>query len=61
MPASREGEKQGEEEEGGFVVEEPEDEFALEEMVYGPLSKCRGAGGPRRDKFRPRGGEGGEA
>ena len=36
----------------GFVVEEPEDEFALEELVYGSLSKCRGRGEGKRDKFR---------
>ena len=39
-------------EEAGFVVEEPEDEFALEELVYGSLSKCRGKGEKKRDKFR---------
>jgi len=43
------------EESGGFVVEEPEDEFALEELTYGPLSKCRGKGEGKRDKFRVRG------
>jgi hypothetical protein len=51
-------EADGEEsEEGGFVVEEPEDEFALEELVYGPLSKCRGKGGGKRDEFRVPGSE----
>ena len=44
-----------EEDEGGFVVEEPEDEFALEELVYGSLSKCRGKGERKRDKFRVKG------
>jgi hypothetical protein len=44
--------------ESGFVVEEPEDEFALEELVYGPLSKCRGGGRGKRDKFRVPSGSG---
>ncbi len=44
-----------EEDDGGFVVEEPEDEFALEELVYGSLSKCRGKGERKRDKFRVKG------
>ena len=34
----------------GFNLEQPEDEFALEELLYGKLVKCRGFGG-KRDKF----------
>lgn len=41
-------------EEGGFTIEEPEDEFAFEELVFGPLSKCRVRGVEKRDKFRVR-------
>jgi len=35
-----------------FNVEEPEDLLALEEMYYGELSKCRGKGKKKRDKFK---------
>ncbi len=34
----------------GFNMEQPEDEFALEELEYGKLVKCRSGGG-KRDKF----------
>ncbi|BEP16712.1 hypothetical protein PYJP_00640 [Pyrofollis japonicus] len=44
-----------EEENEGFVIEEPEDEFALEELTFGPLSKCRSKGEKKRDKFRVQG------
>ncbi|UXD22609.1 hypothetical protein IPA_06680 [Ignicoccus pacificus DSM 13166] len=35
-----------------FNVEEPEDLFAMEEMFYEDLSKCRGKGKKKREKFK---------
>ncbi len=34
----------------GFNVEEPEDLFAIEEMYYGMVSKCKGK--KRKEKFK---------
>ncbi len=39
------------EEDDNFVEEQPEDEFALEELMFPERSKCRKKGSRKRDKF----------
>ncbi|MDK2464330.1 MAG: hypothetical protein QI223_06135 [Candidatus Korarchaeota archaeon] len=45
------------EDEENFAEEIPEDYFALEEMLYPTISKCRKRKNKKRDKFSVRGRE----